>query len=42
METNILFRISPELKEKLIQKAKSLGLNLSSYIRLTLLKSMEE
>lgn len=42
MESNILFRVSPELKEKLSTEAKKLGLNLSSYIRLTLIKSLEK
>lgn len=42
METNILFRVTQEYKEKLTQKAKSLGLSLSAYIRFTLLKSVDK
>jgi antitoxin component of RelBE/YafQ-DinJ toxin-antitoxin module len=41
-EKDILIRIDSELKEKLKQKAKSLGLSLSSYIRLTLIKELKD
>lgn len=41
-EKDILIRVDPELKEKLQQKAKSLGLSLSSYIRLTLIKELKD
>jgi len=41
-EKDILIRVDSELKEKLHQKAKSLGLSLSSYIRLTLIKELND
>ena len=41
-EKDILIRIDLELKQKLQQKAKSLGLSLSSYIRLTLIKELKD
>ena len=39
-EKDILIRVDSELKEKLQQKAKSLGLSLSSYIRTLLIKEV--
>lgn len=41
-EKDILIRVDSELKEELQQKAKSLGLSLSSYIRLTLIKELKD
>ena len=41
-EKDILIRVDSELKEKVQQKAKSLGLSLSSYIRLTLIKELKD
>ena len=41
-EKDILIRVDSELKEKVQQKAKSLGLSLSSYIRLILIKEPKE
>lgn len=37
-EKDILIRITPELKKKVQEKAKSLGLSVSSYIRTLLIK----
>ena len=39
-EKDILIRITPELKQKVQQKAKSLGLSVSSYIRTLLIKEV--
>jgi antitoxin component of RelBE/YafQ-DinJ toxin-antitoxin module len=39
-EKDISIRINKELKLKLIEKAKSLGLSLSGYIRMILIKSL--
>jgi len=39
-EKDILIRVTVELKEKLKEKAKSLGLSLSSYIRTILIKEL--
>lgn len=41
-EKDILIRVDSELKEKLQQKAQALGLSLSSYIRLTLIKKLKD
>lgn len=41
-EKDILIRVDLELKEKLKQKAKSLGLSLSSYIRFLLVKELKD
>ena len=40
-EKDILIRINQELKQKVKDKAKSLGLSVSSYIRLLLIKELE-
>lgn len=39
-EKDILIRVDKELKEKIREKAKSLGLSLSSYIRLIIIKDI--
>jgi antitoxin component of RelBE/YafQ-DinJ toxin-antitoxin module len=39
-EKDILIRITPELKEKVQEKAKLLGLSLSSYVRMILIKEV--
>jgi antitoxin component of RelBE/YafQ-DinJ toxin-antitoxin module len=39
-EENILLRINGEVKEKLVKKAESLGLSLSAYIRLIIIKDL--
>lgn len=39
-EKDILIRIDKELKKKVQQKAKSLGLSVSSYIRTLLIKEV--
>lgn len=39
-EKDILIRITPELKKKVQEKAKSLGLSLSSYVRMILIKEV--
>lgn len=39
-EKDILIRIDQELKEKIKEKAKSLGLSVSSYIRTLLIKEI--
>jgi len=39
-EKDILIRIDQELKKKVQEKAKSLGLSVSSYIRTLLIKEM--
>lgn len=41
-EKDILIRVDSELKQKLQQKAKSLGLSLSSYIRLILIRELKD
>lgn len=40
-EKDILIRINQELKQKVKDKAKSFGLSVSSYIRLLLIKELE-
>ena len=40
-EKDILIRINQELKQKVKDKAKLLGLSVSSYIRLLLIKELE-
>lgn len=40
-EKDILIRITPELKEKVKDKATLLGLSLSSYIRMLLIKEVD-
>ena len=40
-EKDILIRVNQELKQKVKDKAKSLGLSVSSYIRLLLIKELE-
>jgi len=39
-EETILLRINGEVKEKLVKKAESLGLSLSAYIRLIVIKDL--
>jgi antitoxin component of RelBE/YafQ-DinJ toxin-antitoxin module len=39
-EKDILIRIDSETKEKLREKAKKLGLSLSSYIRMLIIKEL--
>jgi antitoxin component of RelBE/YafQ-DinJ toxin-antitoxin module len=39
-EKDILIRITPELKIKVQEKAKSLGLSVSSYVRTLLIKEV--
>jgi antitoxin component of RelBE/YafQ-DinJ toxin-antitoxin module len=39
-EKDILIRITPELKEKVQEKAKSIGLSVSAYIRTLLIKEV--
>jgi hypothetical protein len=39
-EETILLRINGKVKEKLIKKAESLGLGLSAYIRLIIIKDL--
>lgn len=39
-EKDILIRITPELKQKVQEKAKLLGLSVSSYIRTLLIKDV--
>ena len=41
-EKDILIRIDSELKEKVRLKAKSIGLSLSSYIRVLLIEKLKE
>lgn len=41
-EKDILIRVNLELKNKIQQKAKSLGLSVSSYIRTLLVKENEK
>jgi predicted DNA binding CopG/RHH family protein len=40
-EKDILIRITPELKTKVKEKAKSLGLSVSSYVRTLLIKEVD-
>lgn len=40
-EKDILIRIDAELKEKIKKKAKSIGLSISSYIRMVMKKEVE-
>lgn len=40
-EKDILIRVDENLKLKLIQKAKSIGLSLSAYIRMIMKKEVE-
>jgi antitoxin component of RelBE/YafQ-DinJ toxin-antitoxin module len=40
-EKDIIIRIDSELKEKVKEKAKSLGLSTSSYIRMVIKKEVE-
>ena len=40
-EKDILIRVNQELKQKVKDKAKLLGLSVSSYIRLLLIKELE-
>jgi antitoxin component of RelBE/YafQ-DinJ toxin-antitoxin module len=40
-EKDILIRVDSELKEKLQQKAKSLGLSTSAYVRMIIKKEIE-
>lgn len=39
-QETILLRINGEVKEKLVKKAESLGLSLSAYIRLIVIKDL--
>lgn len=39
-EKDILIRITPELKQKAQEKAKKLGLSLSSFIRMLIIKQL--
>ena len=39
---DILIRINQELKQKVKDKAKSLGLSVSSYVRLLLIKELKK
>ena len=41
-EKDILIRINQELKQKVKDKAKSLGLSVSSYVRLLLIKELKK
>ena len=41
-EKDILIRINQELKKKVKDKAKSLGLSVSSYVRLLLIKELKK
>lgn len=41
-EKDILIRVDSELKQLLQNKAKTLGLSLSSYIRITLIKELKD
>ena len=40
-EKDILFRVEQDLKLKITQKAKSLGLSVSAYVRMILKKEVE-
>lgn len=40
-EKDILIRVDKELKDKAILKAKSLGISLSSYIRMILIEKLK-
>ena len=40
-EKDILIRIDQELKEKVKEKAKNLGLSVSSYIRFLIIKNID-
>jgi len=40
-EKDILIRITPELKQKVQKKAKSLGLSTSAFIRTLIIKEVE-
>lgn len=39
-EKDILIRISPELKEKVKNKATSMGISVSAYVRMLILKEI--
>lgn len=40
-EKDILIRVDEQLKQEIIQKAKSLGLSVSAYVRMILKKEVE-
>ena len=39
-EKDILIRVTKELKEKLSEKAKSMGLSISAYVRMIILREL--
>jgi antitoxin component of RelBE/YafQ-DinJ toxin-antitoxin module len=41
-EKDILIRITPELKKKVQERAKKLGLSVSAYIRMILIKEVDD
>ena len=41
-DKDILIRVGEELKDKITQKAKAQGLSLSSYIRMLIVKALDE
>lgn len=41
-EKDILIRIESETKERIIEKSKAIGLSLSAYIRLLIIKDLQK
>jgi antitoxin component of RelBE/YafQ-DinJ toxin-antitoxin module len=41
-EKDILIRIEPSTKEKIVDKAKAVGLSVSAYIRLLIIKDLQK